>query len=594
MSGTPNKLIRFWRELKRRRVIHVITVYASASFVLIELVNNLSEPLNLPPKLATIVIILLAIGFPLAVILGWIYDLTPGGIEKTRQVEELDEDKSRSVPNAWRIATYLSFVVIAILLAWNIIRSPALTEDDEILSIVVLPFENYTGDDQLDHMVAGMHSLLIGDLGRISGLRVVGKTSSNTFRNTDKTAKEISRELNVGGVVESTVMCIGDTVCMQFRLVSTTGEEKQLWVGDFQEDKGQILNLYNQLTRQIAEEVSVELTEDEQQILEQDRQTDREAMDAFILSHAYWGDLGRQSLDDAEKYLKIALEKDPHWAPTYAAMAGVWVGKLQMGFVEISEGRQMFFKYYDRANELNPGFTDSYFIKAAASCWVDWNWEQGEREFLQGLAQRPNHILMRMYYAHLLVNLQRIEEAKAQAQLALELDPKNPMILTLYSVVLKADGQHEKVLEYLNKALAIDPEHSFANGQMGRAYYNIGAYEEDLLLTQKRLENMLGKEGAPDLISLYRTQGKQAAYKEILRLSKQRTSDSSYRPTARAIDYYRWGAYSETLDELEKAYRQRDPNLPYVGTGTRFEALHDSTRFLAVLDSMNLPHPVRP
>ena len=83
MPQKHSKISQFWQELKRRRVVHVITVYASASFVLIELVNNLTEPLNLPPKLATIVVVVLAVGFPLAVILAWIYDLTPGGIEKT-------------------------------------------------------------------------------------------------------------------------------------------------------------------------------------------------------------------------------------------------------------------------------------------------------------------------------------------------------------------------------------------------------------------------------------------------------------------------------------------------------------------------------
>ena len=84
MPQKKSKLNKFWQELKRRRVVHVITVYASASFVLIELVNNLTEPLNLPPGLATIVVIVLAVGFPLAVILSWIYDLTPEGIEKTK------------------------------------------------------------------------------------------------------------------------------------------------------------------------------------------------------------------------------------------------------------------------------------------------------------------------------------------------------------------------------------------------------------------------------------------------------------------------------------------------------------------------------
>lgn len=91
MPTKPNKLSQFWQELKRRKVVHVITVYASAAFVIIELINNLAEPLNLPPNLLTIVVIVLALGFPLAIILSWLYDVTSEGVEKTKPIDELTE-----------------------------------------------------------------------------------------------------------------------------------------------------------------------------------------------------------------------------------------------------------------------------------------------------------------------------------------------------------------------------------------------------------------------------------------------------------------------------------------------------------------------
>ena len=93
MPQKSSFISQFWQELKRRRVVHVITVYASAAFVIIELINNPTEPLNLPPGRSTIVVVILAVGFPLAVILAWIYDLTPGGIEKTKAVDEIDGAK---------------------------------------------------------------------------------------------------------------------------------------------------------------------------------------------------------------------------------------------------------------------------------------------------------------------------------------------------------------------------------------------------------------------------------------------------------------------------------------------------------------------
>ena len=196
MPQRPNKLSQFWQELKRRRVVHVITVYASVAWVLIQLVDTLTEPLNLPTGLATIVVIVLAVGFPPAVILSWLYDLTGRGIEKTKPQQELKEGEKISVPNAWRIATIISFVLIIGLVTINIVISTRGLRSGDIESMVILPFNNFTGDDQLDWVAAGMHSILIGDMGKVSGLRVLGETTSNAYKKTYLTATEIAKKDN--------------------------------------------------------------------------------------------------------------------------------------------------------------------------------------------------------------------------------------------------------------------------------------------------------------------------------------------------------------------------------------------------------------
>ncbi|MDF1576465.1 MAG: hypothetical protein P1P86_14855 [Bacteroidales bacterium] len=591
MSPNPNKLSRFWSELKRRRVVHVTWVYGSASFVLIELINNLSEPLNLPGGLSTIVIILLAVGFPLAAILGWIYDLTPEGIEKTRPLEEIEEGETKSVPNAWKIATYASFMVIAGLILMNVLQGPAKLHAGDIQSLVILPFDNYTGDTQLGNMVEGMHSLLIGDMGRVSNLRVIGKTSSGVFEKAEMTAKDIAGELGVDAVVEASVMCLGDSICMQFRLVSTNGDEKQLWVGDYKEDKSQILNMYNRVTKKIAEEVLIQLTEKEEVILIRDRSGDGEAIDAYIKSYKHWGDLGPDALNEAEEILNQAIEKYSEWAPLYSTMALVWIGRMQMGMVEIQAGLEKVYENLDQAFELDPDFPDSHFCVAVISTWYEWNWEKGEKEFLKALAVNPNHVMSRMYYAHLLMILQRMAEATTQAELALALDPMNPLILALYSVVQKGAGQDRVVLESIKKALRIDPDHSFTHYQRENAYYNLGEYTKSLEIQQSNLSASLSGEPDLDLISIYRDSGKQVAYEEVVRLKELCGERYSSRPISLAVDYYRIGAHRKAIDALEKGLAIHNPNMPYIGTGGRFEALHDSARFLAVLDSMNLPHP---
>jgi TolB-like protein len=332
MPDSRNKLSRLWQEFKRRKVIYVITVYASAAFVIIELVNNVVEPLNLPERTPTIAIIVLSIGFPIAVILSWIFDLTSKGVEKTQPLTEGQVEEKPVVQNRWKIATYVSIAVIIGLIILNLFGGPTRLKAGDIQSLVVLPFDNYTGDDQLENMVSGMHALLVGDVGRISGDRVLGKTTSNAYKDVDISATGIASELNVDAVLEASVMCFGDSVCMQFRLVRTTGKEEQLWIADYKEDKSQIINLYNKITKQIADEIMIELTPEEERLLAKSRTVDREAYDAYLRSYQYWGDLSLESLNKALEYLNLAIEKDPDFAIPYAARAQVWVGLAQIGF----------------------------------------------------------------------------------------------------------------------------------------------------------------------------------------------------------------------------------------------------------------------
>ena len=276
----PNKLSQFWQELKRRRVIHVITVYASAAFVLIELINNLAEPLNLPPNLLTIAVIVLAVGFPLAIILSWLYDVSAEGVEKTKPLEEAKEGGKTVIPNAWKIATYVSFIVIIGLAVLNIVGGGKQLRAGDIQSLVILPFENYTGDEQLDIMISGMHAMLINDVGRISELRVISKTTSDVYKDVDMTIPEIASERKADALVEIGVQCMGDTICFQLKVV--TPDEEQLWITEYRVEKSQILNLNNEITRQIADEIMVELTPEEERLLDRDRTVDREAYDAYL------------------------------------------------------------------------------------------------------------------------------------------------------------------------------------------------------------------------------------------------------------------------------------------------------------------------
>jgi len=596
MPTNPNKLSRFWQELKRRRVVHVITVYASATFVIIELINNLAEPFNLPTNLLTIVVIVLAVGFPLAVIISWLYDITSEGVEKTKPNEEVKEGEKTVVPNAWKIATYISFAVIVGLAVLNIVGVGNQLRAGDIQSLVILPFENYTGDDQLDNMVSGMHSLLIGDMGQIGGLRVIGKTSSNVYKGTDKSAPEIAKELNVDAVVEATVMCLGDSVCMQFRLISTSGDEDQLWSAEYNEDKIQILNLYNRITKKIAKEVKVQLTPEEEQLLARSRTVDREVYDAYLKGHQYLDDISLESLNKAREYLNIAIEKDPEWAPLYSSLAMVWMSLAQNSFESPSDAYQKAFEYLNKALELDPDHANTHFLIAHTAWLNEWNWVKAEREFLKAIAGNPNDVWTRMWYAHLLCVLHRSDEALTQAQLASDLDPLNPFLQTMFSMVLLNTGDCETAMASVEKVLAIEPENFIANMVLGVVAFRCRDYNK-VIETEKYLlkgysRGQFEEDAYKEIERIFDEQGFFAAYEKILHLWKVLADKGFVGPIDMAVFYIRGNRQDEAMDLIEKGFELRDPNMPYLATKSyTLDSLYDNPRFIAILEKLNLPLP---
>ena len=591
MPQKTSKLAQLWQELKRRRVVHVITVYASASFVLIELVNNLTEPLYLGPKLSTIVVVVLAVGFPLAVILAWIYDLTPEGIEKTKAAEEAEGADPTKVPNAWRIATYVSFVVIIGLVTFNIVGGPKQLLAGDIQSLVILPFDNFTGDEQLDYFVDGMQASLIGDMGKVGGLQVKSRTSSNAFKSMDMTIPEIASELGADAALETAVMCLGDSICIQFRLVSTTGDEELLWVADYREEKSQILNLYNRITKQIAEEVMVELSSEEEALLSKLRTVDPDAYDAYLKGQYHWNQFTQEDVQKAWDYFQLAIDIDPDWADPYAGMAMTWMFVGYFGMVPQNMATPKIKLYLDDALKLDPNSAYAHYVKAVTTVWIEWNWEDGEKEFKRSLELNSNNALCRLYYAHLLTCLRRHDEASIQANLGLELDPLEPVVLGLYGVVMLDIGDYPSAVEHLEKSHSINPEFGFTSFHLLRAYRWAQQYD-DWIKLWKQL-SCWDEEHKMSVEKTLNEQGYVAAVKALLKINEKFGRKGCQMSIGmKKMWYIEAEEYDKAFACLEELYEQGNLNIPYLASNfDGYEHFKSYPGYVEILKKFKLPTP---
>jgi len=594
MSASPGKLSRFWQELKRRRVIHVITVYASAAFVIIELINNLAEPLNLPPNLLTIVVIVLAVGFPLAIILSWLYDLTSEGIEKTKPLSEIREQEEKpKVPNAWRIATIISFVLIIGLVTINIVIGTRGLRPGDIRSMVILPFNNFTGDERLDWVASGMHSSLIGDMGKVTGLRVLGETTSNTYKKTDLTATEIAKKDNVDVLVEPTLTCYGDMVCLQVKAITPYPEEKVIWVGDYMEDKSQILNLYKRIISDVAHELKVNLTLQEETMLAELMSVDTVAYDAYLKGISYLDMFSPESWSIAIESFEKAIEIEPDWAAPYAGLANIGTYMNQEGFGTESDRIRMIYENLNKAFELDPNSAEAHHANAVTAAWIEFDWKKAEKEFLKAIELNPSQVRSHSFYAHVLTILRRTDEALYEGKLSVELDPENPFTLGLYVVVLVHAGKCQEALFYIEKALSIDPDHPFLYGNLEWIYKCLGDYEKVFEEWKKNNYDRWEKYGDAELLEeVFYEHGWIALIQELARIYEEAMANEiQVSPWLVYGKYFTLGKYDKAMDYLEIIYKNnsRNPDLPYQSAKNIYDKMKGNSRYIELLKKMNLP-----
>ena len=266
-----NKLSQFWQELKRRKVIRVISVYAASAFVILELVGILSPSLRLPEWAMNFILVILIIGFIISIVLSWFYDIHPeGGMVKTRPVKKLKPEDIPKSSHGWMISTYISLVIIAGLIALNLFRdkNEVINNDILIKSIAVLPFHNYTGDQNQDPMCFGLTNEVISHLFKVKSFdEVRSHTSVLPYRDSEQGATEIANALKVNYILEGSLKRINDKYRVTAQLIEPQSDQP-VWVKDYDMEYSQVVGIPAEIALNIAEHLKAFISMDEQERIE--------------------------------------------------------------------------------------------------------------------------------------------------------------------------------------------------------------------------------------------------------------------------------------------------------------------------------------
>jgi len=287
--------------------------------------------------------------------------------------------------------TALGVAILAAIIAAALWRINRPAGQPEIKSLAVLPLENLSGKQEEEYFAAGVHDALIGELAQIGALRVISRQSSMKYKDSGKSIPEIAQELKVDGVVEGSAYREGERVHIQVRLIQALPQEKPLWADKYERDIRDVLVMYSEVARAVTREIRVKLTPQEDTRLASARPVDPQAYEAYLKGVFHNRKQTREDYDAAERYFQFALQKDPNYAPAYAGLGAVWMGRGDAGFLPPREAFPKSTEYFAKAVELDDSSSDSHAWLANHIMYAEWDWVRAEKEFRRALELNPNH-----------------------------------------------------------------------------------------------------------------------------------------------------------------------------------------------------------
>ncbi|MFV1980772.1 MAG: hypothetical protein ACC655_06425, partial [Rhodothermia bacterium] len=438
-----------------------------------------------------------------------------------------------------------------------------------------------------EFLADGITDALINELSKIGALKVISRQSVMRYKDSDLSLPEIAADLDVDAIVSGTMIRSGDKIRVAAQLRVADSEEN-LWAASFDEQFENILLLYSVLAREIAEEIEVSVTPEEEVLLTAVRQVNPEAYEAYLRGHNYLYKLSLSDAETARAYFEQSLEIDSTYAKAYVGLAGVWVILQQMGSVSPMVAGPAITSSLNRALEIDSTLADVHYMQALMFLAVRWDWEAAEAEFRRALDLNPNHAEAHAYFGHLLHIVRRPDEGMVHSEKAVELDPYNALFRSLYGVVLNFQHRYDEAIVQFRMSQETAPM-NFANFQ-GLFAANIGLGRLDEALAARIGEFEVAGDTAT--VSALRSGYEAGGFTEAMRRSGDalaaRWQLEFVAPGNISVSYVAAQEVETALDWLERAYDARDPATIYLGTWPRRELLRGNPRYEEILRKMDL------
>ena len=550
----------FIEELKRRNVFRAGVAYLALAWLLLQVADIVLSAFGSAYWVMQALIVVFALGFPIAVGLAWVFELTPEGVKRTDEVSPQQIIVQRSGRKLDIVIIGVLSLALVLVVVDQYILEPASVP--KVSTLAVLPLANLSGNPDQEYFADGMTEALITNLAKVSALRVISRTSVMRFKGTDRSLLAIAAELGVDAIVEGSAIRDGDRVRITAQLIDAATDQ-HLWAESYDRDFRDVLILQSEIAKTITQEVRIAVTPEESSRLAQAAKVSPDGYDAYLKGMQYFYRLTRHDLETALQYFDLSLERNRNSALAHSGVAATWIGLQQMGFVPSSEATPNAEAAALRALDLDQNLAQAHHWLAVIRSWSDWDWETAENLFKRAIALNPSSGDARGSYSHLLAILGRFDEAIIQIEQALRLDPFNPWFQGLYGVVLHMAHRYDEAIEVFQGALRISPDLPFVWLVLAGSYHVSERFDEALEAEASLLAALGNADNQGLLMQTYSKQGYQQAMGWLADLSAERSAATGTLGWWVALRYAHAGQEEKAIEWLQRAFDQRDPNLPY-------------------------------
>ena len=540
-------LKKFLAELKRRRVYSVAVAYLVGGWALAQGIAQVLPVFDIPNWVVRLIVVLIVLGFPVALTLSWFFDVTRYGIVRTP--DRASEDRGEVV-------------------------EPFVSSEK---SIAVLPFNDLSPEKDHAYFGEGIAEELLGALAKVEGLRVAARRSSFWFQDKQAELSEIASKLNVRHVLEGSVRRDGNRVRVTAELLDAS-DGFTVWSETYEREMHGIFALQDEITRSIVDTLKLKLEISPPPV---SRSTD--AYDAYLEGLFYSDKSTEEALRKSLEFFYRALEKDPRFSRAWTGIAKAWLWLADV-YVPPLEAYPKVRDAAARALQLNDEEVEAHVYLAEAKRILDWDLDGAEAEYKRAFEVDPNSTASNYFIAAFYGARGDRDQALAYLQRTSKIDPASLWVNNSACELYRYFGLYDEAVAVGERALQLDPVFAYGEPLLGALYREMERFDEAIAL-YKRSESLSGRPA----VGLAITYARMNRRKEALQTLEAATANRPY--TAGDVPahvHVALGAHNDAIRELERACEEHSSSLHLIGIAPEFAPLRSDKRFLSILQKIGI------